>query len=84
MSKARAERLLARIEAVCAVDVALRAADAVLRHSVGDSVQIAGGRDVMQRVLDRIGEGIADVDAEMAGLRAALLDEMGMECDHEQ
>ena len=84
MNKTRAERMLARTESLTAARVCLRAAEAVLRHGLADyPVAEAQGLGMVVRALDRVTSSIAEASAELAELRAALLEEMGREADHE-
>jgi len=84
MSKTRAERMLARAESLMAARVCLRAAESALRHGLDDyAVAEAQGLCSVVRILDRVTSSIAEASAELADLRAALLEEMGMGADHE-
>jgi hypothetical protein len=76
--------MLARAESLTAARVCLRAAEAALRHGLEDyAVAEAQGPCYVVRILDSVTSSVAEASAELVELRAALLDEMGMEADHE-
>jgi high-affinity K+ transport system ATPase subunit B len=76
--------MLVRAESLMAARVCLRAAEAALRHGLADyAVAEAQGLCGVVHILDRVTSGIAEASAELADLRAALLEEMGRGDDHE-